>query len=419
MYLGVFNSPESRREYGRLVAELASSPAPQVVAAGTARGLTVDEVLVPFMRWALTHYRTAAGTHTSEVDELKRSLAPLRRLYGHTAAADFGPRALAAVRQEMVSAGWCRTNINRRIDRVKRVFRWASAEELVPVTVYTALRTLAGLQRGRTAVRESAPVGPVEPAHVAAALPFLSRHVRALVELQRLTGMRPGEVRAFNFAEVDRSAEPWLYQPAHHKTRHRGKVRVIPLGPRARALLVAFLVNDRPPPSGWEGLDLANDPTGRLAAADAFQEAGRDRDADLLRDLARPVAFVAGCVVDPAAAVFSPAAERAERSAVLRAGRKSKVPPSQRARRKAAPERRPGTAYCAPAYAAAIHRACEAAGVPHWHPNQLRHSFATEVRRAHGLEAAQVLLGHSQANVTQVYAERDLTLAVRVANEVG
>ena len=37
----------------------------------------------------------------------------------------------------------------------------------------------------------------------------------------------------------------------------------------------------------------------------------------------------------------------------------------------------------------------------HWHPNQLRHSYATKVRREHGLEAAQVLLGHSRADVTQ------------------
>jgi hypothetical protein len=35
------------------------------------------------------------------------------------------------------------------------------------------------------------------------------------------------------------------------------------------------------------------------------------------------------------------------------------------------------------------------------------------------LEAAQVVLGHSRADVTQVYAERDLTLAEKVALEVG
>ena len=54
-----------------------------------------------------------------------------------------------------------------------------------------------------------------------------------------------------------------------------------------------------------------------------------------------------------------------------------------------------------------------------WHPNQLRHSFATRVRKEHGLEAAQVLLGHSRADVTQIYAERNEELAGSVAARIG
>jgi integrase len=55
----------------------------------------------------------------------------------------------------------------------------------------------------------------------------------------------------------------------------------------------------------------------------------------------------------------------------------------------------------------------------HWHPNQLRHTAATEFRSKFGLEAAQVLLGHSKADTTQVYAERDLKKAADVARQVG
>jgi integrase len=54
-----------------------------------------------------------------------------------------------------------------------------------------------------------------------------------------------------------------------------------------------------------------------------------------------------------------------------------------------------------------------------WAPNQLRHAAATEVRREFGLGAAQVILGHSQANVTQVYAERDLAKGMEVAKQIG
>ena len=57
--------------------------------------------------------------------------------------------------------------------------------------------------------------------------------------------------------------------------------------------------------------------------------------------------------------------------------------------------------------------------MPYWSANQLRHSRATEVRRRYGLEAAQVALGHARADVTQVYAERDLALAEQIALEIG
>ena len=57
--------------------------------------------------------------------------------------------------------------------------------------------------------------------------------------------------------------------------------------------------------------------------------------------------------------------------------------------------------------------------VEHWHPNQLRHAKATELRKEHGLEAAQVVLGHARADVTQVYAERNVALAKEIAKQSG
>jgi integrase len=261
-------------------------------------------------------------------------------------------------------------------------------------------------------------VKPADPAHVAATLPFLTPHLRAMVELQRLTGMRPGEACRLRLGEVDRTGEVWVYRPAHHKTAHHGKARAVHLGPRAQALVLDFLRGSSPPPDGFAGIDLTGE-TARLVAADAYQEAGRERDAALLRDLARPVVFVAGCVVDPSTTLFSLARAREERFRAARRARKSKVPPSQRNRRKADPKLTPAAEYTPHTYTHAIRKAAEKAGVPHWHPNQLHHLFATEVRKGHGLEAAQVLLGHSRADVTQVYAERDFALASAVAAKIG
>ncbi len=53
----------------------------------------------------------------------------VRELYGTTPAKDFGPVALKAVRGTLVAAGFCRKLVNRRVGRVRRMFKWAVAEE--------------------------------------------------------------------------------------------------------------------------------------------------------------------------------------------------------------------------------------------------------------------------------------------------
>ena len=57
--------------------------------------------------------------------------------------------------------------------------------------------------------------------------------------------------------------------------------------------------------------------------------------------------------------------------------------------------------------------------IPHWHPNQLRHTAATMIRKEFGLEAAQVILGHSKADTTQIYAERDAAKAIEIIRKIG
>lgn len=70
-------------------------------------------------------------------------------------------------------------------------------------------------------------------------------------------------------------------------------------------------------------------------------------------------------------------------------------------------------------YRDAIHLGCVHAGVEKFNPNQLRHAAATEIRKRFGLEGAQVALGHSNANVTEIYAETDNAKAAMIAREIG
>jgi integrase len=78
-----------------------------------------------------------------------------------------------------------------------------------------------------------------------------------------------------------------------------------------------------------------------------------------------------------------------------------------------------GKVASAAAYRHMVYRACDQAGVARWSPNQLRHNYGTMIRRAEGLDAAQIMLGHSNADVTQVYAEADLARMAVIAGRWG
>ncbi len=367
--LGRYDSPESRAEFARLCAEVATSGQPAVAARVGPRAVTTAELIAAFKAHVEQHHRRPDGTPTTEVKEYKGALRVVRELYGHIPARDFGPVALQAVRDRMVKElGWCRSRTNKQVGRVRRCFKWGASQELVPADVWVSLGTVAGLRRGRSAARETAPVLPVPEADYQATLPAMVPTLRAMVELQRLSGLRPGEVRLLVPADLDTSGELWVYRPDEHKMSHLGRDKAVPLPPSVRALLEPWV-------------------------------AGRA----------------------PGEYLFSPARARAEMYAERRSRRVSKVTPCQVCRKKPAAELKKASRarFTDDGYAAWVRRACVRAGVRPWKPGQLRHSFGTEVRARFGLEAAQVLLGHKNARVTEVYAETALAKGIEAARAMG
>ena len=79
VYLGKYGSSESQTEYQRLLAELRAAlvdARPAVVGRHATTNVTVNEVLLAFLRWAGTHYRRPNGEPTTEV-EVRRELVRL------------------------------------------------------------------------------------------------------------------------------------------------------------------------------------------------------------------------------------------------------------------------------------------------------------------------------------------------------
>ena len=208
--------------------------------------------------------------------------------------------------------------------------------------------------------------------------------------------MKPASRRC----DIDMGGAIWLYRPSQHKTAWRGKPRVISVGPKAQVLLRVYF-------------------TPHL---DEY--------------------------------LFSPRQAVEELHASRTANRKTPKYPSHMKRnltkRTSAPSRAPAQKYTVTAYEHAIARACEKAfpapasicqqrretklawrerlnpverkelaawqAAHRWAPNQLRPSFATQVRKAPGLEAR---CSGTREPTSPRFAERNLTLAARVASEIG
>jgi integrase len=364
-YLGKYGTAESEAEYDRLIAEWLGNGR-HLAASAAVDGLTVVELILKYWNWAECYYRDQHGEPGLELDNVRSALKPLRRLYGHTKAATFGALALRAIQEDLAKSGLCRRVVNARVNRVRRVFKWAVSFEVIPSSVYEALRTVPGLQRGRCEAREAPAVQPAPDDHVTATLPFLPAPVRAMVELQRLTGCRPGEAMVMRAVDLNMSGAVWTYRPANHKNKHRGLDRVIFLGPQAQEVIKPFLTTK---------MEVY------LFSPRAYVEAMHRRRSEL---------------------------------------RKTKRTPSELKRRhKTEPLRVPAECYNRRSYRLAIVRACQKAGVPEWSPLQLRHLAATAIRAKYGVEAAKVILGHTKVETTQIYAERDLGMAREIMAEIG
>lgn len=299
--------------------------------------LTVEQFGTAFLDHARVWYRKD-GKPTSQVDGFRSVVRYLDAALGERRLVTLRATDIEAVLRHMIAAGLIRRTINAMLAKIKTMAKWGVKSEYMTGETLGRILAVRPLQAGRTAAKEKPKVGAVDPGTVLAVLEKLRPIPRAMVELQWLSGMRPGEVCRMRPAEIDRSREPWEYRPARYKTEHRHEGqpelrRLILFGGKCRAILEPLLKNAAP-------------------------------DQPLFRT-------------------------------------------------------NRGTEYDAEDLWGHVIRACKRAGVPRFAPNSLRHAAGTAVRRAYGIEAARVYLGHENLKTTEVYANSDLELARKVAEAMG
>ena len=242
-YLGAHGTRASRRKYDRLIKEwLANGRAvqPPTTSLPGRTGATIDQLAVAFWDFAQSYY-VKDGQPTRELQAIRYALRPLVTLYGDTPVADFGSLKLKAVRQQMIDENLARSLINKRVNRIRHLFKRGIGNELAPPHLLESLRAVAPLKKGRGKVKEAPPVEPAPQHLVDAICPHVARQVWAMVQLQIFTAMRPGEIVTMRRAEIDTSGKVWIYRPQSHKTEHHGHRRLVYLGPRAQRVIMPFL----------------------------------------------------------------------------------------------------------------------------------------------------------------------------------
>lgn len=376
------------------------------------QGLTVQAMLsLPDARRTvadvLALYRASLrpSMSASYIRRIDRAVGLLKASdLGRLPAAKLNPLHVEALRRELAGKphgpdgeGLARNTINGIVRAIQTAWRWAVSRVIVSGPHAQAILGLRALEAGDGG-REVSPRLPVDDATVDATLPHLPTLVADAVRLLRVTGMRPGELCAMRRRDVSTRAteqvEPlpgwriaapivgadgngdscmtvWLYAPPRHKTRRKGKARVVALGPVAQAILAPWL----------DGLD-------------------------------------------DDAVVFSPRRSEEVRSRERREARECPVYASQEEQRaRDRPIRRgrpPRDQYTADTLAKVVLRACRAAGVQPWTLYQLRHGVAVSVADVHGDEIAGEVLGHATGSgVTGRYTRTKLARVAEVAARVG
>lgn len=251
-YLGNYGSQESLRRYAELVGgqDSASPVNPHRPATSESVGPTVHVIANLFLRHAESYY-VKNGKQTAEVDCIRSAMGHLCLMFGDLPAKDFGPLSLKAVREQMVRSKGkktkkplCRDFINKSMERIRRIFKYAVENELVPASVLVGLQTVRALEAGRSDAPDYVPRSALPQDQIDAVKKKVNQRTEDMMDLAILTAARPGELVVLTGEMIDRTGDVWHAEIIDHKMSHKGSRRFLTFGPKAQVILEKYLPSD-------------------------------------------------------------------------------------------------------------------------------------------------------------------------------
>jgi integrase len=405
-YLGPFNSPESKTAYANLLAqfavggELTVTRSPEI-----RRDVSVAEGMLRFLKFGDSWPRAEDGIN-EELRHYKALFRIVTDKFAHLLLNDVRGPHVKALQSAAVDRGWGRKYVNSQIRRFRRFVRWCLSEDLCDEGVVTRVAAVEGLRAGRTSAPDFAPVKPVPDDVFLATLPHVPPTIADLLRVMAFCGCRAGELRLLRIGDINRDSTVWSAKLSAHKTAYAGKRRTLFFGAKSQEVLRPYLTADRDPteyvfsPRRSEQLRLEKMRAERIARARRRGLSGRIQPSQQCRALKDRIGKL------------SP---HYKKSALTRAVTRGcevlfNMPTHLRVvSRKLTAEEREKLLAAA--------RAWRAENV--WSPHQIRHSAATKLREAYGIEIASQVLGHSSLPVAEIYAEKNEKEVRRIIGEVG
>lgn len=228
---GKAHSVESVNAYNEFLRKFVFGP----VNIPTGKAISITDLVLAYQDFAESHYDDKG--HQSHYNAMMTVAMKLESIYHATKAAQFGPKMLKEFRKELIDSGNSRNYVNDQISRVKKIFKWAASEELIPIETFQALATVDGLRRGREGAVESPKRKPVPWEDVETIVKELHEPVRTMVLFHWHTGVRSQSVVQAHSEQFEIDQDGMLIWHPRHKTEHLDKTVRIPLGPKARDLI--------------------------------------------------------------------------------------------------------------------------------------------------------------------------------------
>jgi Site-specific recombinase XerD len=363
--MGIYGTKEAEDNYRRFLMEWAAIGV--CTHNKSNKSYKVDDLALDFLK----SMKNDCGK--SDFGNYKTAVKVVLNIYSGTLVKDFNPVALKTVQNQFVEKGYARDYCNKLTRFVRKMFAWGAENGLVSPEIPVALKLVSHVNKRMTENRPARKNVPDDV--VVRTLPYLLPTIAEMVQVQRLTAMRPSEVCNMRIDCIDCSGETWLYIPLKHKTGWRNHKRIIPLAKPVQEILLRRM--DGKTPEQYV-----------FSPTDAMQEK-RERDAT---------------------------------------NRKSKVQPSQKVRKEKRivnPKQKFREFYTSESYGKSIKNAMKTANkylpvgekLVHWTPYQLRHTAITELVRTNGMDVARAVAGQKSISVTMGYAHADTEIAVKAVTK--